>query len=150
MNEEIDNEKEEFIRRKKEELGIEVNEEDNEKKGFFNYIFKELIITFDLQDEFLKDLYKKYPKLEVEDYEDIESMKKDFSSIIEYDWIIDSFGNYFYSGKSDIKEISKLKIGEKEAYIAKRHHKNMNGTTEEDVRHISLFMKCNLNKRLHL
>ena len=39
MNEEIDNEKEEFIRRKKEEFGIEVNEEDNDKKGFFNYIF---------------------------------------------------------------------------------------------------------------
>ena len=72
MNEEIDNEKEAFIRRKKEEHGIEVNEDANEKKGFFNYIFKELIITFDLQDEFLHDLYKKYPKLEVEDYEDIE------------------------------------------------------------------------------
>lgn len=150
MNEEIDNEKEEFIRRKKEELGIEVNEEDNEKKGLFKNIFKELYITFDLQDEFANDLYKKYPKLEVEDYEDIEAMENDFASIIEYDWIIDSFGNYFYSGKSDIKEISKLKIGEKEAYIAKRYHKNMNGTNEEVVRYVSLFMKCNLNKRLHL
>ena len=47
MNEEIDNEKEEFIRRKKEELGTEVSEVDNEKKGFLNYIFKEIIIIFD-------------------------------------------------------------------------------------------------------
>ena len=40
MNEEIDNEKEEFIRRKKEELGIEVNEEDNEKKDFLTIYLK--------------------------------------------------------------------------------------------------------------
>lgn len=103
-----------------------------------------------IQDEFLRDLYKQHKKLEVFEYDDIEAITKDFAAIIEYDNSVSNQSTFYYSEDCDIQELSKIEVMDKDAYIAKRMYKKSYDETTITMRLFSLFMKINLNKRLHI
>lgn len=150
MKEDINIEKENFINKKKTERGIELNEEEKGIFGKAKLFFFQLNNPLNIQDEFLRDLYKQHKKLEFFEYDDIEAITKDLAAIIEYDNSVSNQSTFYYSEDCDIQELNKIEVRNKEAYIAKRMYKKSYDETTITMRLFSLFMKINLNKRLHI
>ena len=149
MKNEVNMEKENFINQKKFEL--EKNDAAiKENKGIFGIIKSifEQSSKESLEDEFFSDFYKKYPKLEFEEYENLEVMKEDFFTIFWYDKIYDSSYGTRYA--YNLKQINKVKIDNKNAYIGHMKYNETKGDCSFQKNNLNLLMKMNLDGRLYI
>lgn len=139
-------EKEEFINKKKSE-----NQDLEVRKGFFARLFAKPK-KIDIFEEFINDIYKKYKKIEFHEYEDIDAIKQDFSTIINYDCSSDSVVGFSCGYFNDIVEIHKIKIYDKEVYLGKREYEEPYSKYSSRTIHrkLDVFMKSDINKRLQL
>lgn len=127
--------------------GLDADETRKKSRTLVNSKEKSEMDMFDI---FVIDFFKKYPKKAFSEADDVDAMKSDFSTIIEYDYSVSQKRDYYYMDGSVISDISKVKIADRDGYISKRFYSTQSNSYRAEAKCLNIFLKLNLDSRLHI